>query len=79
MLAVWLPSVGLYPVRVHSWGLGIYFHSFVQVILRTLLFLLLSACTTVLSFVQNSLRVGASLDNVVPVNLPTIKCRRNRT
>jgi len=36
-------------------------------------FLRLSACTTVLSSVQNyPFRVGASLDNVVLVNLPTI-------
>jgi len=56
--------------------------------LHTLLFLRPSAYTTVLSSVQNyPFRVGASLDYVVPVNLPTShilsvptsSCRSNRT
>ena len=43
-----------------------------QVMLHILLFLRLSAYTTILSSVQNfPFRVDASLDYVVPVNLPT--------
>jgi hypothetical protein len=68
MLAVWLTFLGLHPVRVHSWGFGTYFQSFMQVMLRTLLFLRLSACTTALFAVQNyCFCVGASLEHVVAV------------